>query len=247
MTTTTKTTPASEAQVKFLTTLAKQRDLTKVTEHVPSDFTGLTKKQASDLITVLKAAPFKPRPAGVAGLPASTFPQRAAAHAQAQADMDTIDRVVKALGPVRVIEKVWRDDQCATCTHSHSGGACTATVTQQIFFDDWGQYPCGCKEFVAVTDEQWAAIALDNQARRARIEVWESEPGLRKGDRVEVVKGRKYPKGLHGVVLWVGEGLYGEQALVYLLDVAPGTYADKKGEPKIYISTGNIAHAADQS
>lgn len=243
----TTTIPASEAQIKFLSTLATQRDLTKVTEYVPSDFTGLTKKQASDLITVLKAAPFKPRPKGVAGLPASTFGDRMDAHLRAKRDLDTIERAIESLGKVRVIEKVWRANQCASCTHAHEGGACTSYVTNQIFFDDWGTYPCGCTEFVAVTDEQWAAIALDREQKQAVVRVWDTEPGLRKGDRVEVVKGRKYPKGLRGVVLWIGDGMYGQQALVYLLDVAPGKYADKKGEPKIYIATGNLAHTEDQS
>jgi hypothetical protein len=198
---TTKFTPATDAQINFLKSLADRRDITalpmgerEVVERVLSNPLACSKALASDAITFAKAAPFPERePLTASTLPKSTYAERRAASDAAKQEVESLKALLK-------------NPDTAVLGR-------TAQVEQDLY---------------EATDRYHVAL---NRTHAFVL-----------GDEVEIVRGRKYPKGLHGVVLWSGEGHYGPQVLIWLTDARPGLYQNKKGEPKIYINPDNLAH-----
>lgn len=83
------------------------------------------------------------------------------------------------------------------------------------------------------------SLEIDNEEKRNRL-----VSGLHKGRTYRVVRGRKYPHGLMGVLVWHGENRFGPTAMVATSDRkdARGRYADV-----IFISPNNLEVVEDDA
>jgi len=155
---------------------------------------------------------------------------------------------------VQVMSDIWEEWQERTVTvWSDMQGKALTFVS-----DNWtvghpaqaSAYEVDATPEVVAKYRRWVAtVSLPEQATRAaearRKELEEALDrkreealyGLRKGNTYEVVRGRKYPHGTMGVLLWHGENRFGPTAMLATTDRkdAKGRYADV-----IFINPANL-------